>query len=52
MKNRILLILFVFFTAGITAQTVEQIKADRNTYLWGEGKGISMSRADNVHYQI
>lgn len=48
MKNRILLILFVFLTAGISAQTIEQIKADRNTYLWGEGKGTSLSRADNV----
>lgn len=28
------------------AQTVEQIKADRNTYLWGEGTGPTLKSAD------
>jgi hypothetical protein len=48
MKTRFLLLLFVLITTGITAQTIEQIKADRNTYLWGEGKATSLSRADNI----
>lgn len=48
MKSLILLLLFVLIAVGISAQTIEQIKADRNTYLWGEGKGASLSRADNL----
>lgn len=28
------------------AQTIEQIKADRQNYIWGEGTGVTLNRAD------
>ncbi|MEI6048961.1 MAG: hypothetical protein WCS03_08695 [Bacteroidota bacterium] len=32
----------------LTAQTVESIKANRLTYLWGEGNGITIKAADQA----
>jgi len=34
------------------AQTVEQIKASRQKYLWGEGSGTTLSKADNEALQM
>jgi len=34
------------------AQTVEQIKADRANYLWGEGSGTTLRKADNEALQM
>ncbi|MDD3858962.1 MAG: LPP20 family lipoprotein [Bacteroidales bacterium] len=31
-----------------TAQSIESIKADRNTYLWGEGSATTLKKADNI----
>jgi len=31
---------------NITAQTIDQIKAERQTYIWGEGSGVTLNRAD------
>ncbi len=41
--------LLVFCLAGVclvAGQTVSEIKADRATYLWGEGKGNTLKKAD------
>ena len=43
--------LYSFFCIIIAAnlsvsQTVDQIKADRQTYIWGEGTGTTLNRAD------
>lgn len=37
--------LILFFTAGYT-QTVEEIKSDRQIYIWGEGNGATLKKAD------
>lgn len=37
---------------NIWAQSVEQIKADRQTYLWGEGQGTTLNRADQEALQM
>lgn len=42
--------IFILFACAFisSAQTIEQIKADRNTYLWGEGSATSLKKADNI----
>ncbi len=46
MKN-IYLLLFVLFTfVNAHSQSVQEIKADRQTYLWGEGSGVTLNKAD------
>lgn len=40
------------FWGTIWAQSVEQIKADRQTYLWGEGTGTTLNRADQEALQM
>ncbi len=39
---------FMLATASlhVSAQTIEQIKADRQNYIWGEGTGTTLNRAD------
>ncbi len=34
-------------TTALWSQSVDQIKADRTTYLWGEGTGTTLKRADD-----
>jgi hypothetical protein len=42
-----LLPLFIFLISTIAnAQTVAEIKADNNTYIWGEGTGTTLKKAD------
>jgi hypothetical protein len=36
----------------LNAQTVEQIKADKDTYIWGEGSGATLKEADNEALQM
>ena len=36
----------VLFSLNVLAQTIEQIKADRQNYIWGEGTGITLNSAD------
>ena len=47
--KKILFIYILFFTSisVIYSQTVEEIKKDRNTYLWGEGIGATLKKADS-----
>src|SRR5690554_5371308 len=46
MKKLVQLFLFLLITFSINAQTIDQIKADRQTYIWGEGTGTTLNRAD------
>lgn len=38
--------LILFLNLSALSQTVDQIKADRNTYLWGEGSAYTLKQAD------
>ena len=48
--------LFLLFFMGITvfsyAQSVDQIKNNTDTYIWGEGTGITLKEADNEALQM
>lgn len=44
-KIQILTILTLISIVGFS-QSIESIKADRNTYLWGEGNGVTLDEAD------
>ena len=46
MKITLLLLLLSITIGTLTGQTVEQIKADNQNYIWGEGTGASLNRAD------
>ena len=46
MKAHLLLALLLFAPFAMSGQSVEQIKADRQTYLWGEGAGTTINKAD------
>ncbi|MDD4385827.1 MAG: hypothetical protein PHD06_11690 [Bacteroidales bacterium] len=46
MKRVCIFIHLVLFFQLIHAQTIDQIKADRQAYIWGEGSGITLNRAD------
>jgi hypothetical protein len=43
-----ILLLYVLFAISTIAycQSVDEIKADRSNYLWGEGSGITLKKAD------
>lgn len=42
-----LFILFALFITSLThAQSIDQIKADNRTYIWGEGTGTTLKTAD------
>ncbi|MDX9694298.1 MAG: LPP20 family lipoprotein [Bacteroidales bacterium] len=41
------LILFTVLINTAKSQSIDQIKADRNTYIWGEGSGTTLKTADN-----
>ena len=46
--RKVQIIIFFTLLANITfAQSIEQIKADRNTYIWGEGSGTTLKKAQN-----
>ena len=38
----------VLFPTVLNAQNIESIKADRQTYLWGEGSGTTVKTADQA----
>lgn len=44
--KKLAVIVFVFIALAPQAQTIEQIKADRDNYIWGEGTGNTISKAD------
>jgi len=43
----IFIILALFPTLLVNAQSIEQIKANTQTYIWGEGTGATLKTADN-----
>lgn len=48
--------IFAFFTSFILsinlfAQSIDQIKTDRSNYIWGEGSGTTLNRADQEALQ-
>ncbi len=46
LKNLFITFLMVVTSLIVEAQTIDQIKADRKTYIWGEGTGVTLNRAD------
>ena len=46
MKKLIQPFLLLLIGFNINAQTIDQIKADRQKYIWGEGSGTTLNRAD------
>ncbi len=52
MKNLpLFLIINLLVTSNLHCQTVDQIKADRHTYIWGQGTGTTLNRADQEAMQ-
>lgn len=47
MKKWMVFVLLIY-TAGVFAQSIEQIKADRQTYIWGEGAATTLREADQI----
>jgi len=47
MKN-LILIIFIFSPLLLQAQSVSEIKQDKDHYIWGEGKGNTLKEADNA----
>lgn len=45
-KFSIITILLMTISGGLFAQTVDQIKADRKNFIWGEGSGVTLKSAD------
>jgi len=46
LKSLSVTLAMVLFSLNVLAQTIEQIKADRQNYIWGEGTGITLNSAD------
>ncbi len=46
LRNLYIILTAVFISQIVTAQTIDQIKADRQTFIWGEGTGTTLNRAD------
>jgi hypothetical protein len=47
MRKTLTIIAFLMLTISVFGQTIDQIKADRNTYIWGEGKGSTLRKANS-----
>jgi len=45
-KKVVVLLLFLWVITPAYSQSIEEIKADRENYIWGEGSGISLKKAD------
>lgn len=39
-------LVMVLISLNVSAQTIDEIKADRQNYIWGEGTGVTLNRAD------
>lgn len=46
MHKYTLLIIGLCLSLSLFSQSIDEIKADRQTYIWGEGNGLTISRAD------
>jgi len=47
MKAVFTLFLLIAGFSYLSAQSIESIKADRQNYIWGEGRGTTLKKADN-----
>lgn len=47
MKAVFTLFLIISGCVYLSAQSIESIKADRQNYIWGEGRGTTLKKADN-----
>jgi len=48
MRAYTVLAVFLFSTITSFSQSIEEIKADREGYLWGEGTGTTINKADQI----
>ena len=46
MLKLIQLSLFTLLAFGLFAQSVDEVKSDKATYIWGEGYGVTLKKAD------
>lgn len=46
MRKYLLITLITLVSAHLFSQSIDQIKADRNAYIWGEGSGSTLKKAD------
>lgn len=46
LRSVFVILAMVLISLIVSAQTIEQIKADRQNYIWGEGTGITLNSAD------
>ncbi len=51
---RVYIIFMLFFLIALTsgAQSVDQIKADRAGFIWGEGSGTTINKADQIALEM
>jgi len=47
MKAVLTLLILSINVIFVSAQSIKQIKADRNTYIWGEGSGTTLKKANS-----
>lgn len=47
MRKILSIIAFLLLTTTVFSQTIDQIKANRTTYIWGEGKGSTLRKANS-----
>ena len=47
MKAVLTLLILSINVIFVSAQSIKQIKADRNTYIWGEGTGTTLKKANS-----
>lgn len=45
-KGLFVTLVMVLISLNVSGQTLDQIKADRHTYIWGEGNGTTLNSAD------
>ncbi|MEA1873825.1 MAG: LPP20 family lipoprotein [Bacteroidota bacterium] len=48
MRKTHIILSFLLLTVTTFGQNIDQIKANRNTYIWGEGKGSTLRKANNT----
>ncbi len=46
MKNIFSFLITLIFLQSVNAQTIDEIKSNCNVYLWGQGKGLTLKKAD------
>lgn len=46
MKHILTFLIVLIFCQTASSQTINEVKNNRDTYIWGEGKGITLKKAD------